>query len=71
MEFNLPENAAARLQRIQESVQCSYSLNGTGLVSTRKKKDVEFGKNQTFTFLFLHLGKRKMLWNAIIHVLKN
>lgn len=42
MEFNLPEYAAMCLQRIKESVKCSYSLNGTGLDSVGKKMDVEF-----------------------------
>lgn len=65
MELNPSECAAVCLQRIKESVKCLYSLNGTGLVSIGTKKDVEFGKNQTFTFLLLHLGKRKMLRNAI------
>ena len=40
MKLNLPKYKVMHLDRIKESVK--YSLNGTELVTTRKKKDLEF-----------------------------
>lgn len=40
MKFNLPEYKVMHLDRIKESVK--NSLNGTELVTIKKKKDLEF-----------------------------
>lgn len=51
MKFHLPEYEVRHLERIKESVK--YSLNGSELVTIRKKRDLEFRyKTQTFPFLF-------------------
>lgn len=41
MKLNLPKYKVMHLDRTKESV--NYSLNGTELVTIRKKKDLEFG----------------------------
>lgn len=49
MKFHLPEYEVRHLERIKESVK--HSLNGSEIVTIRKKRDLEFKyKIQTFPF---------------------
>lgn len=40
MKFNLPKNKVMHVERMKDSAL--HSLNGTELVTIRKKKDMEF-----------------------------